>query len=430
MRRHDEWGRKKNRRRAQREPLAREAYFGSGNIDILPQSGHAIDVSRDGVLIRTARPLPEGTAIEVEMRPDRWQAGAQMILTRGRVARTVDRGNGDYDMGVHLHVSPSNGTSFSSPRDAKHAINDVGSLMANLRPQTVSQIHAHRSSWGSTLPRPVRFRESGKHAQAPTGWKVWRWPLAMLAAGVLLMLLWPWLLRDAKPDANLKRHPANSAFEPIIREMQPPRKVEVRPTDQQDDPKNEFEEPLPETTPPVTDLAWPRPARLMVHDADYPRREANDEPRSANRDSSDSFHGRSGKQWSGYGAASGVVLDVDRRTHTMRLLVDGALREEFAIGLGRAGSTPSGEYAIGNKLTNPDWYNGGDVVRAGDPDNPIGRRWLGLAREGTLTPFGIHATDDIDSVGGNRSRGCIRVVPEDADTLFRLCPVGTRVVIH
>jgi L,D-transpeptidase ErfK/SrfK len=114
----------------------------------------------------------------------------------------------------------------------------------------------------------------------------------------------------------------------------------------------------------------------------------------------------------------------------MTLYVNGQRREQFTIGLGEGESTPKGDFTIGTKLTDPDWFNRGEVVPAGDPDNLIGKRWLGLARNGALTPYGIHPTNDLNSLGGDKSRGCIRVTESDANTLFRLCPVGTKVVIR
>jgi len=435
MRRHDQWGRRIDRRRAQRESLERDAYFGSGNIEELPQTGQALDVSRDGVLIRTSRPLPEGTAIEVEMRPDRWQVGAQLILTRGRVARIVDRGNGDYDMGIRLHVSPGYRAPFARTHDAKHAINDVGSLLANLGPRAIAQTHAHRSHWGRVLPSPVRFRESRGSAPARSGWRSWIGPLGLLATGLLLLLLWPWLLSDVKEDGNLKRYPARQVSDSVHEELIPVREVVVDPPSSRREPSNDLQEiqplePMPETTPPVMDLAWPGPSQSTLLDADYPESE-QDSARS-NGESARSFRGRSGNGAvvGMYREVEGVVLDVDRKTHRMRLFVDGALRAAFRIGLGRDESTPGGEFTIGNKLTEPDWYNDGEVVAAGDPKNPIGRRWMGLARDGALTSYGIHATNDLGSLGSNQSQGCIRVLPRDADTLFRLCPVGARVVIR
>lgn len=101
----------------------------------------------------------------------------------------------------------------------------------------------------------------------------------------------------------------------------------------------------------------------------------------------------------------------------------------FPVGLGVENATPDGRFRILNKLVDPDWYDHGRVVPAGDPENPLGRRWLGLANENGPSPCGIHATTDTASIGRDASRGCIRMRPEDIETVFRLCPVGTPVLI-
>ena len=38
-------------------------------------------------------------------------------------------------------------------------------------------------------------------------------------------------------------------------------------------------------------------------------------------------------------------------------------------------------------------------------------------------------TKELDSIGKNRSRGCIRMRPDDASRVFAVCPIGTRVHI-
>lgn len=260
MRRQDQRGRGMDRRRAQREPLARDAYFVSGDVEVLPQTGQALDVSRDGVLIRTARPLPEGTAIEVEMRPEKWAPDRELILTRGRVARIVDRGDGEFDMGVHLHAAPGYRPPSAGGRDSKYAINDVGSLMANLRPRTTT--HAHRLGWGGGYSKPVRFKKPRGATQERTGWRAWRWPFLLLLAGLLLLLLWPSLLAGVGPDGSLQQYPARPTLKSGSEEPAPTREVPVTPLapDRNDD----FEdarpvEPLPETAPPITDVSWPEP---------------------------------------------------------------------------------------------------------------------------------------------------------------------------
>ena len=99
------------------------------------------------------------------------------------------------------------------------------------------------------------------------------------------------------------------------------------------------------------------------------------------------------------------------------------------VGLGEDGATPPGDYYIANKITDPTWYNRGDPVAPGDPENPLGRRWMGLGRDGAATPLGMHPTGEEASIGQPMSRGCVRLLPEDAESLFRLCPIDTPVRI-
>lgn len=122
-----------------------------------------------------------------------------------------------------------------------------------------------------------------------------------------------------------------------------------------------------------------------------------------------------------------ILIDLSKRTLT--LLREDYLIESFPVGVGKNRSTPLGSFVIANKLRDPDWYNGGDVIAAGDARNPLGRCWLGLGRGGRPTTYGIHEADDPDSVGGAESGGCIRMRGPDLERLYRLCPVGARVRI-
>ncbi|MGB5606439.1 MAG: L,D-transpeptidase family protein [Gammaproteobacteria bacterium] len=65
-----------------------------------------------------------------------------------------------------------------------------------------------------------------------------------------------------------------------------------------------------------------------------------------------------------------------------------------------------------------------DVVPAG-PDNPLGRFALRLGVPGYL----IHSTNKPYGVGMRVTHGCIRMYPEDIETLFDAIPVGTPVQI-
>jgi lipoprotein-anchoring transpeptidase ErfK/SrfK len=87
-------------------------------------------------------------------------------------------------------------------------------------------------------------------------------------------------------------------------------------------------------------------------------------------------------------------------------------------------------FTIHNKIRNPDWYNRGETVPHGDPRNPLGASWMGFAKDGTPLSYGIHPTNDLGAIGQPAGRGCVRLKPEHAEALFRLCPVGTTVTIR
>ncbi len=106
----------------------------------------------------------------------------------------------------------------------------------------------------------------------------------------------------------------------------------------------------------------------------------------------------------------------------------------FDIGIGRLGKTPTAEFVISTKLRNPDWYSpDGKLVRYGDPDNPLGTRFLKLAPTGTpdrpLLGYGIHGTKDDANITRSLSNGCIRMRNADVETLYIIVPGLTPVEI-
>lgn len=109
------------------------------------------------------------------------------------------------------------------------------------------------------------------------------------------------------------------------------------------------------------------------------------------------------------------------------------------ISIGRQDwDTPLGQTSIIAKKENPTWTppesikkehaaKGDplpDVVPAG-PNNPLGLYAMRLGIPGYL----IHSTNKPYGVGMRVSHGCIRMYPEDIDTLFPLITVGTPVSI-
>jgi L,D-transpeptidase ErfK/SrfK len=111
----------------------------------------------------------------------------------------------------------------------------------------------------------------------------------------------------------------------------------------------------------------------------------------------------------------------------------------YPVGIGREGrSTPTGEMLIERKTKHPTWHVPESIRRdhekKGDPlpavvspgpDNPLGDYAMYLSRPSYL----IHGTNKPYGIGLRASNGCVRLYPEDIETLYREVPVKTPVRI-
>ncbi|AFY73858.1 hypothetical protein Syn7502_01818 [Synechococcus sp. PCC 7502] len=103
----------------------------------------------------------------------------------------------------------------------------------------------------------------------------------------------------------------------------------------------------------------------------------------------------------------------------------------YPLGVGRAGwDTPSGSYQVKQIIRSPDWKNPftGDVIKANDPDNPLGGYWIGFWTNGKDWS-GFHGTSQRDSVGKASSHGCLRMYKEDIKAIFDKVTLATVVEI-
>lgn len=107
----------------------------------------------------------------------------------------------------------------------------------------------------------------------------------------------------------------------------------------------------------------------------------------------------------------------------------------YPIGIGRSGwETPIGITEVIKKKIDPYWIPP-ESVREEDPslpkivapgeDNPLGHRAIYLSMPSYL----IHGTNKPYGVGMKVSHGCIRMYPEDVESLFNFIEVGTKVSI-
>jgi lipoprotein-anchoring transpeptidase ErfK/SrfK len=119
-----------------------------------------------------------------------------------------------------------------------------------------------------------------------------------------------------------------------------------------------------------------------------------------------------------------VLVSIPHRQ--LALIEDGEVAKIFPVAVGAPGSpSPTGTFAIKNRLVKPTYFHPGVVIPAG-PDNPLGTRWIGLSTKG----YGIHGTNVEGSIGKAASHGCIRMHRADLEELFATLQVGDEVEIR
>jgi hypothetical protein len=100
----------------------------------------------------------------------------------------------------------------------------------------------------------------------------------------------------------------------------------------------------------------------------------------------------------------------------------------WPVAIGRAGEeTTPGSYQVGEKAPEPPWYPPGGMVPYGDPENPLGTRWIGLENSQGL---GIHGTWEPETIGTMASDGCIRLANQAVEELFEIIPRGSVVLVR
>ncbi len=126
-------------------------------------------------------------------------------------------------------------------------------------------------------------------------------------------------------------------------------------------------------------------------------------------------------------AAPGAQIIVNLPSRTLDYYEQGQWVREFPVAIGKASTpTPLGNYYVEEKELNPVWYppdQPGHSVRSG-PENPLGYRWLGFSGN-----YGIHGTNEPDSIGEVVSNGCVRMQERDVEKLFKYVDEATPVQV-
>jgi lipoprotein-anchoring transpeptidase ErfK/SrfK len=121
-----------------------------------------------------------------------------------------------------------------------------------------------------------------------------------------------------------------------------------------------------------------------------------------------------------------IVIDKSKRTLTLKN--SGTFLKKYRVGIHRVDSrVPAGEYTIQNKLDKGSDYadpQTGAIIKAGDPANPLGSRFLQLRRD-----MGIHGTNKPELVGTYTDVGWIMMDEKDLEEIYALVRKGTPVTI-
>jgi LysM repeat protein len=130
---------------------------------------------------------------------------------------------------------------------------------------------------------------------------------------------------------------------------------------------------------------------------------------------------------------------VHRSLFRMDVYLQDVFVRSYRVGLGANDGTPLGVWKVTLRQKNPTYYPSESapdkrVIAGGDPANPLGGWWIALEGvEGDAVGqrgFGIHGTNEPDSIGQAASLGCIRMRDEEAaDVHALLTPGRSRVTI-
>ena len=114
-----------------------------------------------------------------------------------------------------------------------------------------------------------------------------------------------------------------------------------------------------------------------------------------------------------------VSVRVDLKRHVALVMLGDVLAREFRVGVGKP-ETPTvpGDYEVGKKALNPDWWSPNGLVKFGDPKNELGEAWIPIASVEKPTGYGIHGTNKPETVGTDCSNGCVRLSNEQVKEIY------------
>jgi hypothetical protein len=118
-----------------------------------------------------------------------------------------------------------------------------------------------------------------------------------------------------------------------------------------------------------------------------------------------------------------IVVSLEDRK--LALIEDDQVKKIYSVAVGKPSTpSPEGTFIIERRVVNPVYHHNGRTVEPG-PANPVGTRWMGLSTKG----YGIHGTNEPNSIGKAASHGCIRMARADLEEFYAQVAVGDQVQI-
>ena len=136
----------------------------------------------------------------------------------------------------------------------------------------------------------------------------------------------------------------------------------------------------------------------------------------------------------------GTVI-VDTGAKFLYLVMEDGRAMRYGIGVGREGFEWSGTARVGMKREWPTWTPPSEMIQR-EPElakyrggmkpglkNPLGARALYLFNKRGDTGYRLHGSPEWNSIGGNVSSGCIRLMNQDVIDLYERVKVGAKVIV-
>lgn len=120
---------------------------------------------------------------------------------------------------------------------------------------------------------------------------------------------------------------------------------------------------------------------------------------------------------------------INKKTNQLSIIDEDRVQTTISVSTGKKEDlTPEGLFTITVKAVNP-YYRKKNIV-GGHDQNPLGTRWIGFNANNTDGRiYGIHGTNNPESIGHYVSNGCVRMHNEAVESIYELIPLGTKVLI-